>query len=259
MSNGNDLIEGLETGTGCGCLSPLQLSDNYNDYYIDDIASFSGSGISGGAAPGYSSDDVVSPLFTFKTAKSLYDEATSWEVSFLKDSESESNDEIDKISEDSHCFTFYEYYTSVEAIFVFNDNLAPWTNFTQCPAEGEEIVEPETVTFLWEGNDDQTDPGSIRYKYRLDPYDTDWRPGQDYWTLSTGAVYKNLPPGDYTFRVRAIDNATNIETIKTLNNTRSFTILPKSQFVDDFPANSVSVPVSADYPVSYTHLTLPTN
>ena len=57
-----------------------------------------------------------------------------------------------------------------------------------------------TITFLgfW-----YQDPQGIGFQYRLDNYDVDW--------ISTGdrsAVFSSLPPGSYTFRVRASANNT---------------------------------------------------
>ena len=49
---------------------------------------------------------------------------------------------------------------------------------------------------------DTTDPAASRYSYLLEGFDTDW-------TESCGrshATYTNLPPGDYTFRVRGSNN-----------------------------------------------------
>src|SRR6185437_4984410 len=44
-----------------------------------------------------------------------------------------------------------------------------------------------------------TVPGRVRYRYRLDDYDSDWsQPSQ-----SREAAYTNLPPARYTFRVMA--------------------------------------------------------
>ena len=44
-------------------------------------------------------------------------------------------------------------------------------------------------------------PQKVGFQYRLEGYDTTWVPGGD-----RTAVYTNLPPGDYTFRVQAWNN-----------------------------------------------------
>ena len=44
------------------------------------------------------------------------------------------------------------------------------------------------------------DPGGVRYQFRLDGFDADWGPP----TAERAATYANLPPGDYTFSVRAV-------------------------------------------------------
>lgn len=45
-----------------------------------------------------------------------------------------------------------------------------------------------------------TVPDKIRYQYKLEGFDKDWLPA---YTASNEAVYTNLPPGTYTFMVRA--------------------------------------------------------
>lgn len=47
------------------------------------------------------------------------------------------------------------------------------------------------------------DPRSVRFRYRLDPYDRDWRES----TARREAVYGALGPGRYQFRVRAYNNS----------------------------------------------------
>ncbi len=46
-------------------------------------------------------------------------------------------------------------------------------------------------------------PEKVKYKYKLDGFDKDWLPG---FTSANEAVYSNLPPGTYTFMVRAFNN-----------------------------------------------------
>jgi class 3 adenylate cyclase/sugar lactone lactonase YvrE len=46
-----------------------------------------------------------------------------------------------------------------------------------------------------------SDPGAVRYMYRLQGLDDDWQP----ITTETDAYYPALPPGDYTFQVKAMD------------------------------------------------------
>ena len=44
---------------------------------------------------------------------------------------------------------------------------------------------------------------NLQYAYRLDQFDPDW----NYVGTSTSATYRNLSPGEYTFRVKVIDEA----------------------------------------------------
>jgi len=48
-----------------------------------------------------------------------------------------------------------------------------------------------------------TNPEKVKYKYKLDGFDKDWLPG---FTSANEVVYSNLPPGTYTFMVRAFNN-----------------------------------------------------
>jgi len=46
-------------------------------------------------------------------------------------------------------------------------------------------------------------PEKVKYQYKLEGFDKDWLPG---FTTANEAVYTNLPPGTYTFLVRAFNN-----------------------------------------------------
>ncbi len=46
-------------------------------------------------------------------------------------------------------------------------------------------------------------PEKVKYQYKLEGFDKDWLPGL---TSANEAVYTNLPPGTYTFLVRAFNN-----------------------------------------------------
>ena len=65
-------------------------------------------------------------------------------------------------------------------------------------------VEPPVV-FEYKGLSFSTHPRDMLYEYRLQGYDLDWCPA----TRELQACYQNLPPGDYTFQVRAIDRDLN--------------------------------------------------
>ena len=63
----------------------------------------------------------------------------------------------------------------------------------------------QPVVFEYKGLSFSTHPHDMLYEYRLQGYDTDWGPA----TRQLRASYQNLPPGDYTFQVRAIDRDLN--------------------------------------------------
>ena len=63
----------------------------------------------------------------------------------------------------------------------------------------------QPVVFEYKGLSFSTHPRDMLYVYRLQGYDPDWGPA----TRQLRASYQNLPPGDYTFQVRAIDRDLN--------------------------------------------------
>ena len=63
----------------------------------------------------------------------------------------------------------------------------------------------QPVIFEYKDLSFPTHPRDMLYVYRLQGYDADWCPA----TRELRACYQNLPPGDYTFQVRAIDQDLN--------------------------------------------------
>ena len=63
----------------------------------------------------------------------------------------------------------------------------------------------QPVIFEYKGLSFSTHPRDMLYEYRLQGYDADWSPA----TRELRACYQNLPLGDYTFQVRAIDRDLN--------------------------------------------------
>ncbi len=76
----------------------------------------------------------------------------------------------------------------------------------------EEVIVSKTdqnVIFEYKGLSFSTHPSDMLYVYRLNGYDADWQPA----TRKMRAFYRDLPPGDYTFQVRAIDRDLNYSEI----------------------------------------------
>ncbi len=71
----------------------------------------------------------------------------------------------------------------------------------------EDIVSTmdQDVIFEYKSLSFSTHPRDMLYVYRLKGYDADWQPA----TREMRVHYQNLPPGDYTFQVRAIDRDLN--------------------------------------------------
>ena len=67
----------------------------------------------------------------------------------------------------------------------------------------------QNVTFEYKGMSFSTHPRDMLYVYRLNGHDADWQPA----TRRMRAFYRDLPPGDYTFQVRAIDRDLNYSEI----------------------------------------------
>ncbi|MCD6236789.1 MAG: right-handed parallel beta-helix repeat-containing protein, partial [Thermoplasmata archaeon] len=85
-----------------------------------------------------------------------------------------------------------------------SDTTPPDTTITDGPTG---IIEYNDVTFTWNGSDDTTSSANLRYSYKLVGYDSSW----SSWTKSTSKSYNNLPNGQYTFKVKAKDEADNID------------------------------------------------
>ncbi len=76
----------------------------------------------------------------------------------------------------------------------------------------EEVIVSKTdqnVIFEYRGLSFSTHPSDMLYIYRLKGYDSDWQPA----TQKMRTYYRDLPPGDYTFQIRAIDRDLNYSEI----------------------------------------------
>ena len=70
-------------------------------------------------------------------------------------------------------------------------------------------ITDQQVTFEYKGMSFSTHPHDMLYVYRLMGYDSDWQLAM----REMRAYYRGLPPGDYTFQVRAIDRDLNYSEI----------------------------------------------
>lgn len=74
-----------------------------------------------------------------------------------------------------------------------------------------DTIFPHDATFSYDENHltfnfvgvSLTSPEKVLYQYKLEGFDKDWSPG---YTSLNEAVYSNIPPGTYTFMVRAANN-----------------------------------------------------
>ena len=82
------------------------------------------------------------------------------------------------------------------------DVTPPQTTITDGPTG---TIDYSDVTFKWTGSDTMTSTSNLVYSYKLDGYDTSW----SSWTSNTSKPYNDLPNKDYTFKVKAKDEAGN--------------------------------------------------
>ena len=75
--------------------------------------------------------------------------------------------------------------------------------------EGILSTAEQQVIFEYKGMSFSTHPSDMLYIYRLKGYDSEWQLA----TRKMRAFYRDLPPGDYTFQVRAIDRDLNYSEI----------------------------------------------
>lgn len=97
---------------------------------------------------------------------------------------------------------------------------------------------------------EKTDPDIIRYSYKLENFDNDWSAP----SAMKQASYSNLPPGEYTFRARAIDMITGTEKNGLVY---AFTVTPPFYKTPAFIFSMVSVFMLAV--ISYVYLRIRAN
>jgi len=84
------------------------------------------------------------------------------------------------------------------------DVTRPDTSITSGPSG---TIDYRNPAFTWTGDDDVTSTSNLVYSIKLEGYDVSW----SSWTSSTSKTYSDLPNGDYTFEVKARDEAGNID------------------------------------------------
>ncbi|NWF77845.1 MAG: Ig-like domain-containing protein [Chloroflexi bacterium] len=94
------------------------------------------------------------------------------------------------------------------------DTTPPNTEVTSGPSG---TIDYDDVIFTWTGVDNVTPTSGLVYSYYLQGYDSDW----SAWTSDTTKQYTDLPDGDYTFKVKAKDQAGNTDPTPA---ERSFTV-----------------------------------
>ena len=95
------------------------------------------------------------------------------------------------------------------------DVTPPETTITSGP---DGTIDYNDVSFNWTGSDDVTPTSQLVYSYKLENYDSDW----SFWASNTSKSYNDLSNGNYTFKVKAKDEAGNEDLTPA---ERSFTVL----------------------------------
>jgi len=91
------------------------------------------------------------------------------------------------------------------------NEVEPLTQLTGLRVFMKDAPFPEDARFSYDQNHltfrfvgvSLTSPGKVMYQYMLEGFDKDWSPGL---SPLNEAVYSNIPPGEYTFMVRAVNN-----------------------------------------------------
>ena len=104
--------------------------------------------------------------------------------------------------------------TRAFTVSVVIDTLPPNTNITAGPTG---TITVSTASFTWSGDDNITPTGDLVYASRLDPLEAAF----SAFGSATTKSYSSLANGDYTFHVKARDQAGNEDTTPA---TRAFTV-----------------------------------
>ena len=112
-------------------------------------------------------------------------------------------------------------WSPILTVKISRDRTPPNTYIINAP---EGIIDYNTVSFEWSGEDDVTPKNKLLYSYILEGYTTNW----SEWTYNTSVTFSSLPNGNYVFKVRAKDEAGNVDTTPAIYN---FTVNVSS---DDF-------------------------
>ncbi len=131
---------------------------------------------------------------------------------------------------------------SVKEAMIKIDKTPPSINITEFPPA---ITNIKNITFKWNGSDNLTPYENITFSYKLEGYDTIWH----NWTTEKETTYFNLSEGNYTFMLRAKDEAGNIGGIASKNFSistappiiKNVTAMPPLQKIGGFVNISCSV------------------
>jgi two-component sensor histidine kinase/ligand-binding sensor domain-containing protein len=83
----------------------------------------------------------------------------------------------------------------------YNDSINDYINYWyRLPKNPQLSHNAERITFSF-SSINPASPVKMKYSFMLEGYDNDWSP----WVVNSTASYSNLSPGNYTFKVKAMD------------------------------------------------------
>jgi len=166
---------------------------------------------------------------TFKDENVLPDSTYSYRIAAIANYEDE---------------TYRSSFRDFPSVTVPADNPDNGDN-TNTPPESSILTGPDQstqvggVTLSWTGSDAETASSELQYEYYLDPYESEWT----HRGAETSQAYTDLPVGDFTFYVRAVDGDGGVDQSPA---TRSFTLVapatndPPDTSILDGPQGSVT-------------------
>ena len=121
------------------------------------------------------------------------------------------------------------------------DATPPDTSITDGPSG---VIPTGSATFTWTGSDNRTSTGDLKYSYRLVGLSSDW----SSWSTATSVTYNDLMDGDYTFEVKAKDEASNVDP-SPANRSFGVDVTPPETTITGGPSGCI---VTADVTFTWT-------
>lgn len=129
-----------------------------------------------------------------------------------------------------------------QTLTVIMDSTPPETTITSSPSG---IIHYNDVSFSWTGSDDVSATVDLLYSYYLVGFDSDW----SLWTSGTSKQYYDLLEGDYVFKVKAKDQADNVDPTPDEN---PFTVDTTAPTIVGHTPTGTDVPITTTITVTFS-------